>query len=234
MSNPTAAIRLVGIVVLQRRMRCLHAARSIRRSAAGCRLGPHLYNARNLRYRSKEAYVRQSVAHATAGAADRRRSAAGNCRPVRASAESRDPAAGYRSRRPAVRGGIGARFHRYSGGGADRFQTVRRSTARRQPGESANLPLLEAPSTVHCGTENQVAMRWGHRLQLAAVIVFIAGYAGLSHYSNSVARDGGGLGAAVALAPLLTAGFLLAWRFSHWSVALASAAVAALLLYHYW
>ena len=77
-------------------------------------------------------------------------------------------------------------------------------------------------------------MRWGHRLQLAAVIVFIAGYAGLSHYSNSVARDGGGLGAAVALAPLLTAGFLLAWRFSHWSVALASAAVAALLLYHYW
>jgi len=74
----------------------------------------------------------------------------------------------------------------------------------------------------------------GHRLQLAAVIVFVAGYAGLSHYSNSVARGSGGLGAAIALAPLLTAGFLLTWRFIHRSVALVSAAAAALLLYRYW
>jgi uncharacterized membrane protein len=76
-------------------------------------------------------------------------------------------------------------------------------------------------------------MRWGHRLQLAAVVVFIAGYAGLSHHSNSVAR-GSGLGAALALAPMLTVGFLLTRRFSHWSVAVAAVAAAALLLYHHW
>lgn len=76
-------------------------------------------------------------------------------------------------------------------------------------------------------------MRWGHRLQLAAVIIFIAGYAGLSHYSNSVAqaRD---LGAALALAPVLTVGFLLIWRFSHFAVAVLSAAAVALLLHRYW
>jgi uncharacterized membrane protein len=76
-------------------------------------------------------------------------------------------------------------------------------------------------------------MASGRRLQLAAVVVFFIAYSVLSHYSNSnaQARD---LGAALALAPMLTIGLVLLWRWSGALIALLAAAAAALLLEHYW
>jgi uncharacterized membrane protein len=76
-------------------------------------------------------------------------------------------------------------------------------------------------------------MYWRRRLQLAAIIVFVVAYAGLSHYSNTVAatRD---WGVALALGPVLVIGFALVWRWTHLPVALLAAAAAAVLLHHYW
>lgn len=76
-------------------------------------------------------------------------------------------------------------------------------------------------------------MCWRRRLQLAAVIVFVAAYAGLSHYSNSVAKTHD-LGVGLALGPVLTAGLLLIWRWTHFLVGLMAAAAAAMLLRRYW
>jgi uncharacterized membrane protein len=76
-------------------------------------------------------------------------------------------------------------------------------------------------------------MRWRRRLQLAAIIVFIVAYAGLSHYGNSVAKTRD-LGIGLAVGPLLILGFVLIWRGTHPLIALAAAAVAAMLLRHYW
>ena len=76
-------------------------------------------------------------------------------------------------------------------------------------------------------------MRWRRRLQLAAIVAFVVAYAGLSHYSNSVAKTHD-LGVGLALGPLLTVGILLVWRWSHLGVALLAAAIAALLLLQYW
>jgi uncharacterized membrane protein len=71
------------------------------------------------------------------------------------------------------------------------------------------------------------------RLQLAAVVVFFIAYSVLSHYSNSnpQAQD---LGAGLALAPMLTLGFVLLWRWSGALIALPAGAAAAFLLHHYW
>jgi uncharacterized membrane protein len=66
-----------------------------------------------------------------------------------------------------------------------------------------------------------VSRRWDRRLQYAAACAAIAVYAGLSHYSNSVA-GGRDLGAALALAPITVVATILAWRS-------APPAVAALL-----
>jgi uncharacterized membrane protein len=76
-------------------------------------------------------------------------------------------------------------------------------------------------------------MGWRRRLQLAAVVVFLVAYAGLSHYSNSVpkTRD---LGVGLALGPVLAFGLVLLWRWTHWWVALLGVAAAALILRHYW
>jgi uncharacterized membrane protein len=76
-------------------------------------------------------------------------------------------------------------------------------------------------------------MYWRRRLQLAAIIVFVVAYAGLSHYSNSVAKNHD-LGVGLALGPVLTIGLLLIWRWTHVLVALLAAAVAAVLLRQYW
>jgi uncharacterized membrane protein len=56
-----------------------------------------------------------------------------------------------------------------------------------------------------------VSRRWDRRLQYAAACAAIAVYAGLSHYSNSVA-GGRDLGTALALAPIAVVATLLAWR----------------------
>src|SRR6266481_496164 len=76
-------------------------------------------------------------------------------------------------------------------------------------------------------------MRWRRRLQLAAVVVFLVAYAGLSHYSNSAAKTHD-FGVGLALGPVLTVGLLLLWRGTHLWVALLGAAAGAVLLRHYW
>jgi uncharacterized membrane protein len=76
-------------------------------------------------------------------------------------------------------------------------------------------------------------MSSGRRLQLAAVIVFFIAYSVLSHYSNlnPQAHD---LAVGLALAPMLTLGFVLLWRWSGALIALARAAAAAWLLRAAW
>jgi len=76
-------------------------------------------------------------------------------------------------------------------------------------------------------------MHFRARLQLAAVVVFIAAYSLLSHYaaSHPQAHD---LGAALALAPTLTIGLVLIWRSSGAPQALLAAAAACFVLRHYW
>jgi uncharacterized membrane protein len=76
-------------------------------------------------------------------------------------------------------------------------------------------------------------MSWRRRLQLAAIIAFVVVYAGLSHYSNSVAKTHD-LGVGLALGPVLAVGFALLWRWTHLFVALLAVAAAAVLLRHYW
>jgi uncharacterized membrane protein len=70
------------------------------------------------------------------------------------------------------------------------------------------------------------------RLRIAAVSLLLVAYALLSHYSNTHAS--GGLGAALALTPLLAAGLALLWRVSNLVIALLAGIVAAVLLYDCW
>jgi uncharacterized membrane protein len=76
-------------------------------------------------------------------------------------------------------------------------------------------------------------MSWRRRLQLAAIIAFVVAYAGLSHYSNSIAKTHD-LGVGLALGPVLAVGLALIWRWTHLLVALLAAAAAAVVLRHYW
>jgi uncharacterized membrane protein len=72
-------------------------------------------------------------------------------------------------------------------------------------------------------------MALGRRLQLAAVVLVFLAYSATSHYSNlnPQARD---LAVALALAPMLTFGLVLVWRWSGaWPVFAASAVVGLLL-----
>jgi uncharacterized membrane protein len=76
-------------------------------------------------------------------------------------------------------------------------------------------------------------MASGRRLQLAAVVLFFIAYSVLSHYSNlnPQARD---LAVALALAPMLTLGVVLLWRWSGPWAALASVGAGALSLRASW
>jgi uncharacterized membrane protein len=76
-------------------------------------------------------------------------------------------------------------------------------------------------------------MRWGRRLQLAAVGIFLVAYSGLSQYSNShaYARN---LATILALAPMLTLGLVLMWRWRGALLALAAAAGIALICFCFW
>jgi uncharacterized membrane protein len=71
------------------------------------------------------------------------------------------------------------------------------------------------------------------RLQLAAVVLFFIAYSVLSHYSNldPQAHD---LRTVLALAPMVTLGFVLLWRWSGVLMALLAAAAAAFLLRIFW
>src|ERR1700737_1317851 len=75
-----------------------------------------------------------------------------------------------------------------------------------------------------------VSMR---RLQLAAVVVFFIAYSVLSHYSNSHPKAQN-LGAVLSLAPMLTIGLVLIWRWSGALLALLALAAAAWLLREFW
>jgi uncharacterized membrane protein len=74
-------------------------------------------------------------------------------------------------------------------------------------------------------------VRWRRRVQLAAIVVFIVVYAGLSHYANTAAKTRD-LAVALALTPVLGFGLVLIRRSR--PTALLAAAVAALLLRRYW
>lgn len=76
-------------------------------------------------------------------------------------------------------------------------------------------------------------MRWRRRLQLAAVILFLVAYAGLSHYSNAAAKTRD-LGVVLAIAPVLTAALVLVWRGGFGWAAFLLAAAAAVLLRLFW
>jgi uncharacterized membrane protein len=71
------------------------------------------------------------------------------------------------------------------------------------------------------------------RVQLAAIVVFLVAYSGLSHYSNSSAHSPD-LGVALAIGPVLSVALLLIWRWVHLLLALLAAAAAGLLLVRYW
>ena len=71
------------------------------------------------------------------------------------------------------------------------------------------------------------------RVQLAAVVLFFIAYSATSHYSNlnPQARD---LAVALALAPMLTFGLVLLWRWGRTWVAIAGTAALAVLLRIFW
>ena len=71
------------------------------------------------------------------------------------------------------------------------------------------------------------------RLQLAAVLLFFIAYSVLSHYSN-LNPQGHDLRTLLALAPMLTLGLVLLWRWSGALIALSAAAAAAVLLRAFW
>jgi uncharacterized membrane protein len=75
-------------------------------------------------------------------------------------------------------------------------------------------------------------VHWRRRVQVAAIVVFIVVYAGLSHYANSAAKTRD-LAVALALAPVLGFGLVLIRRSRPLTAVLAAAA-AALLLRRYW
>ena len=76
-------------------------------------------------------------------------------------------------------------------------------------------------------------MRRRRRLELAAILVLVVVYAGLSHYANSAAKTRD-LAVVLALAPVLGFGLVLVRRWARLSTALLAAAATALLLRLYW
>ena len=76
-------------------------------------------------------------------------------------------------------------------------------------------------------------MRWRRRLQLAAVAVFVVAYSVLSHYSNSHAKERD-LATVLALAPMLTLGLLLLWRWRGAVTALGGAIGVGALCWWLW
>jgi uncharacterized membrane protein len=74
---------------------------------------------------------------------------------------------------------------------------------------------------------------WPRRLQLAAVVALVGGYAALSHYSAS-SPGAKGLGAALSVAPVILIGLILLWRWTQPITALLIAALLCTLLYRFW
>jgi uncharacterized membrane protein len=74
---------------------------------------------------------------------------------------------------------------------------------------------------------------WVQRLQMAAILALIIGYAVLSHYSAS-SPDKKGLGAALSIGPVLLIGVVLAWRWTRPFTALLISGSLCAFLYGYW
>jgi uncharacterized membrane protein len=75
--------------------------------------------------------------------------------------------------------------------------------------------------------------RRAQRIQVAAAVALIIGYAALSHYSAS-SPDKRGLGAALSIGPVLLIGVVLLWRWTRPLTALLIAAALCAFLYGYW
>jgi uncharacterized membrane protein len=75
--------------------------------------------------------------------------------------------------------------------------------------------------------------RRAQRIQVAAAVALIIGYAALSHYSAS-SPDKRGLGAALSIGPVLLIGVVLLWRWTRPLTALLIAASLCAFLYGYW
>ncbi len=73
-------------------------------------------------------------------------------------------------------------------------------------------------------------MRWSRRLQIVAVALLLIAYAGLSHYSNSN-PEATGLATMLAIAPMMTVGGLMVWRWNGPIFALLLIAVMLLVLH---
>jgi uncharacterized membrane protein len=71
------------------------------------------------------------------------------------------------------------------------------------------------------------------RVQLAAIIVILVAYAGLSHYANSAAKNHD-LAVAVTLIPVLAVGLTFLWRWTSAWFALPATAAVALALHLCW
>jgi uncharacterized membrane protein len=69
--------------------------------------------------------------------------------------------------------------------------------------------------------------------QIAVAVAFIAGYAALSHYSNSE-PDAKGLATGLSVGPVLLIGAVLLWRWAHPLLAASVVALTGVLLFHYW
>jgi uncharacterized membrane protein len=74
---------------------------------------------------------------------------------------------------------------------------------------------------------------WVQRLQMAAILALIVGYAVLSHYSAS-SPDKKGLGAALSIGPSRLIGVVLLWRWTRPLTALLVAVALCAFLYGYW
>jgi uncharacterized membrane protein len=69
--------------------------------------------------------------------------------------------------------------------------------------------------------------------QLAVVIAICAGYAALSHYSNS-RPDANGLATGLSIGPVFLIGAVLLWRWTHPLIAALACILGGVLLYRYW
>jgi uncharacterized membrane protein len=80
-------------------------------------------------------------------------------------------------------------------------------------------------------------MGWRRRLQLAALVAFVVAYSSLSHYANSAATTHD-LALGLALVPVLGLSLVLIGRWTRPRtrppIVVTAAALAALLLRHYW
>jgi uncharacterized membrane protein len=105
------------------------------------------------------------------------------------------------------------------------------SLASKTPPRPPSAPLDTALPPVPAAPA--ASPRWAQRVQLAAILALVIGYALLSHYSAS-SPDKKGLGAALSIGPVLLIGVVLLWRWTRPLPALLVAVSLCTLLFAYW